>query len=159
MLRGRRSAAPEFTGEPRGLEFDSSYVEPTTGRAVPYRAQRVGAGAFVSVFAGAVSGLLGVGGGIVNVPTMNVLMGVPIRVATTTSTYMLGATAAASAVLYLSRGEVDFALAAPVVIGVVLGGRMGAALQPRVPQQALSLAFVALSLIFAVQMLLRAVNG
>ncbi len=159
MLRGRRSTAPEFTGEPRGLEFDSSYVEPTTGAAVAYRARRVGAGGIVSLFAGAVSGLLGVGGGIINVPTMNVLMGIPIRVSTTTSTYMLGATAAASAVIYLSRGEVDFALAAPVVIGVVVGGRIGAALQPRVPQQALSLAFVFVSLFFAAQMLLKVVNG
>lgn len=159
MLRGRRSTMPEFTGEPRGLEFDSSYDEPTTGDAIRYRARRVGSGAFVSVFAGALSGLLGVGGGIVNVPTMNVLMGIPMRVATTTSTYMLGATAAASAVLYLNRDEVDFALAAPVVIGVFLGGRVGAIFQPRVPQQALSLVFVALSLFFAVQMLIRAVNG
>jgi uncharacterized membrane protein YfcA len=159
MLRGRRSSAPEFTGEPQGLEFDSSYVEPSTGDVTHYRARRVGLGAFVSLFAGALSGLLGVGGGIVNVPTMNVLMHIPIRVATTTSTYMLGATAAASAVLYLSRGEIDFALAAPVVIGVFLGGRVGAIFQPRVPQHALMLIFVVLSAFFAVQMLLRAVNG
>jgi len=159
MLRGRRGEVPEFIGEPSGLEFDSSYVEPTSGDAVAYRARRVGAGAFVSLFAGALSGLLGVGGGIINVPTMNVLMGIPIRVATTTSTYMLGATAAASAVLYLSRGEVDFALAAPVVIGVFVGGRTGALFQRRVPQEALILVFVVLSAFFAIQMLLRAVNG
>ena len=159
MLRGRRTVVPEFTGEPQGLEFDSSYVEPTTGDKVPYRARRVGAGAFVSLFAGALSGLLGVGGGIVNVPTMNVLMHIPIRVATTTSTYMLGATAAASAVLYLSRGEVDFALAAPVVVGVFLGGRLGAQFQRRVPQHVLILVFVVLSAFFAVQMLQRALNG
>lgn len=159
MFHGRRGAVPEFTGEPRGLEFDSSYIEPTTGAAVAYRARRVGAGAFASLFAGAVSGLLGVGGGIINVPTMNVLMSIPIRVATTTSTYMIGATAAASAVLYLSRGEVDYALAAPVVIGVVVGGRVGSAFQHHVPQHALILVFVALSAFFAVQMLLRALNG
>jgi uncharacterized membrane protein YfcA len=159
MLRGRRVAAPEIVGDAEGLEFDSSYVEPTTGAEVSYRARRVGLGGFVSLFAGALSGLLGVGGGIVNVPTMNVLMGIPIRVAATTSTYMLGATAAASTILYLSRGEVDFALAAPVVIGVFIGGRVGVAFQRRVPQQALTLVFVALSLFFAVQMLLRVLNG
>jgi len=114
---------------------------------------------FVSLFAGALSGLLGVGGGIINVPTMNVLMRLPIRVATTTSTYMLGATAAASAVLYLARGEVDFGLAAPVVIGVFCGGLVGARLQRRVPQQALIVVFILLSLFFALQMLLRVVNG
>ena len=91
---------------------------------------------------------------------MNVLMGIPIRVATTTSTYMLGATAAASAVLYLTRGEVDFALAAlRSSSACFVGGRVGAAFQRRVPQQALILVFVGLSLFFAVQMLLRAVNG
>ena len=64
-------------------------------------------------------GCSGVGGGIVNVPTMNVLMGVPIRVATATSTYMLGATAAAGAVLYLSRGQVD-----AIARGSGRGGRL-----------------------------------
>jgi uncharacterized protein len=159
MLRGRRGSAPEIVGDPDRFEFDSSYVEPTTGTEVAYRARRLGLAGFVSLFAGALSGLLGVGGGIVNVPTMNVLMGIPIRVAATTSTYMLGATAAASAVLYLTRGEVDFALAAPVVIGVFVGGRFGAAFQRRVPQHALILVFVGLSLFFAAEMLLRAVNG
>ena len=159
MLRGSRATAPEFTGEPGRLEFDSSYVEPTTGVDVRYRARHVGKGTFVSLFAGALSGLLGVGGGIVNVPTMNVLMRIPIRVATTTSTYMLGATAAASAVLYLTRGDIDLALASPVVIGVFLGGRLGSRFQRRVQQQVLSLVFVVLSLFFAVQMLMRVVNG
>ena len=159
MLRSRGRPATEVVGEPRRFEFDWSYVEPTTRTEIVYRVRRVWPGAFVSLFAGALSGLLGIGGGVVNVPTMNVLMGMPIRVATTTSTYMLGATAAASAVLFLSRGEVDFALAAPVVVGVVIGGRAGALLQRRVPQHALILAFVAIAAFFAIQMLLRAVNG
>lgn len=159
MARGRSGGESLVVGEPSRFDFDSSYVEPTTGAEISYRAQRVGAGMFVSVFAGALSGLLGVGGGIINVPTMNVLMRLPIRVATTTSTYMLGATAAASAVLYLARGEVDFGLAAPVVIGVFCGGLVGARLQRSVPQQALIVVFILLSLFFALQMLLRVVNG
>jgi uncharacterized protein len=159
MARGRRTEVASVVGEPSRFDFDSSYVEPTTGAEIPYRAQRVGAGMFASLFAGALSGLLGVGGGIVNVPTMHVLMRLPIRVATTTSTYMLGATAAASAVLYLARGEVDFGLAAPVVIGVFAGSLVGARLQRRLPQQALIVVFIVLSLFFAVQMLLRVLNG
>jgi uncharacterized protein len=159
MLRaGGRPPAP-VVGPPGRFEVDSTYVEPTTGAEVPYRARRVWPASFVSLFAGALSGLLGIGGGVVNVPTMNVLMGLPIRVSATTSTYMLGATAAASAVLYLSRGEVDLAIATPVVIGVVIGGRAGALLQRRVPQTGLSYAFVVVALFFSIQMLLRAVNG
>jgi uncharacterized protein len=159
MLRTRQGTERTYTDAPKGLDFDSSYIEPTTRALVTYRALRVGTGTVISLFAGALSGLLGVGGGIINVPTMNVVMHIPIRVATTTSTYMLGATAAASAVLYLARGDVDFALAAPVVIGVVVGGRLGARAQPHVPQQWLILAFVGLSAFFAVQMLLRVVGA
>ena len=88
---------------------------------------------------------------------MNVLMGIPIRVATTTSTYMLGATAAASGVLYLARGDID-PLLAPVVIGMFVGARVGARLSRRVPHRALSLIFVVLPAFFAIQMLWRAVG-
>jgi uncharacterized membrane protein YfcA len=158
MLRSRRAVPAELSGEPTGLEFDASYVEPTTGEAVAYRARRVGVGTAISLVAGALSGLLGIGGGVVNVPTMNLIMGVPIRVALTTSTYMLGATAAASGVIYFSRGQIDPAIAAPVVIGVFIGARIGARLQRRVPQHALQLLFVLVAAIFAAQMLLRAVG-
>jgi uncharacterized protein len=156
MLRGRRAAPVELSGEPTGFEFDSSYVEPTTGQELAYRARRIGLGTAISLVGGALSGLLGVGGGIVNVPTMNLVMGIPIRIALTTSTYMLGATAAASAVIYYSRGLVDPLIAAPVVVGVFIGARTGARLAHRLPQHALQLLFVAVAAIFAVQMLLRA---
>lgn len=159
MLRGRSRPAVEAIEPPARLEFDASYLEPTTGLEVAYRARRVGPAALVSVLAGSVSGLLGIGGGVVNVPTMNVLMGVPIRVATTTSTYMLGATAAAGAVLYLGRGEIDPLLAGPVVVGVVVGARLGATQSRRVPQTMLTAIFVAVAAVFAVQMLLRAAGG
>jgi hypothetical protein len=119
----------------------------------------VGLGAVISLGAGALSGLLGIGGGVVNVPTLNVLMGIPIRVATTTSTYMLGATAAASAVIYYSRGQVDPLLAAPVVLGVLVGARVGARLATRVSQRSLQLVFAGVALLFAAQMLWRAATG
>ena len=159
MLRARNRPPAEVAGEPAALELDATYVEPTTGETVEYRARNVGIGAVVSIFAGGVSGLLGVGGGIVNVPTLNVLMGVPIRVATATSTYMLGATAAAGAVLYLSRGQIDGLLAAAVVTGVFIGAGVGARFSRRVPRHRLSLAFTVVAAVFAVQMLLRFMAG
>ncbi len=159
MLRSRSAQVAEVIDEPGRFEFDGSYVEPTTGDAVAYRARHVAPATVVSVFAGALSGLLGIGGGVVNVPTMNVLMGIPIRVATTTSTYMLAATAAASAVLYFSRGDVDPGLAAPVVVGVIIGARGGAWLAHRLPHRALTLLFVVVAAFFAVQMFLRAAGS
>lgn len=159
MVRGRGGPVAEVPEVAGRHELASSYVEPTSGELVAYRARRVGFGAVISIFAGALSGLLGVGGGVVNVPTMNLLMGVPIRVALTTSTYMLAATAAASAVLYYSRGQIDPLLAAPVVVGVVAGAQLGARLGQRLSQRVLQLVFIAVALFFAVQMLWLAVSG
>ena len=135
--------------------FVSSFVEPTTGEEVIYRAHRLLPGTLVSFMAGNVSGLLGVGGGVINVPTMSVLMRVPIRVATTTSTYMLAATATASAVVYLASGQLDPLLAAPVALGVIVGARLGARFSMRLSQDMLRLAFVAVAAVFAVSMFLE----
>ena len=156
MLRARSRPAAEVVGEPAGWDIDASYVEPTTGETIGYRATNVGLATIVSLFAGGISGLLGVGGGIVNVPTMNVLMRVPIRVATATSTFMLGATGAAGAVLYLARGQVAPLLAAAVVVGVLAGATVAARFSRRLPREVLSALFVVVAAIFAIQMLLRA---
>lgn len=141
--------------DPAAAHWASSYVEPTSGATVDYHARRLGPGAAVSFLAGNVSGLLGVGGGVINVPTMNVLMRVPIRVATTTSTYMLAATAAASALVYIASGQLDPLLAAPVALGVMVGARVGARLSMRISQQALRLAFVGVAAVFAIGMFSR----
>ena len=159
MLFGREPVEPATVDDLGPLEFDAIYVEPRTGEEVAYRVRNFGIGSVVSIFAGMLSGLLGIGGGVVNVPTMNSLMGVPIRVATTTSTYMLGATAAASAVLYFSRGEVEAALAGAVVVGSVVGASVGARLHHLLPQRALTLIFVGVAAFFALQMLLRAMGS
>jgi uncharacterized membrane protein YfcA len=149
------TVAPAFDPDGELPGFVSSYIEPTTGAEVAYRAHRLLPGTLVSFLAGNVSGLLGVGGGIINVPTMSVLMHVPIRVATTTSTYMLAATAAASAVVYIASGLLDPLLAAPVALGVIVGAQLGARLSMRLSQDVLRLAFVAVAAIFAVGMFLE----
>lgn len=138
--------------------FVSTFRDPLTGAVVEYQARRVGLGMAISVVAGSVSGLLGVGGGIINVPTMNVLMQVPIRVAVTTSTYMLAATAVASSVIYAARGQLSPLVAAPVALGVFLGAQVGVRLAGRLPDNGLRLAFVGVALFFAVQMVQKAVS-
>jgi uncharacterized membrane protein YfcA len=155
MLRARTRPPAEVVGEPGTFDIDANYVEPSTGETVEYRARNLGLATVVSLFAGVLSGLMGVGGGIVNVPTMNVLMGVPIRVATATSTFMLGATASAGAVLYVARGQVDPIMAAAVVTGVLAGATVGARFSRRLPRETLSALFVLVAVVFAGQMLLR----
>jgi hypothetical protein len=109
-----------------------------------------------SVFAGLNSSLLGVGGGIIKVPVMHLLMGVPLRTSTATSNMMMGITATASAVIYLLRDEIDPFVAGPIVLGVFLGASMGSRLAHRVDLRILRWLFVAVLAYTAFQMTLRA---
>ena len=121
-----------------------------------YRVRRLPAGIGLSFVAGIVSALLGVGGGIVKVPAMNLVMGVPLRVATATSNMMIGVTGSASAILYLLRGDVNAFVAGPVVLGVFAGATVTSRLAHRVPVAAVRLAFVVVLLYVAVEMGMRA---
>lgn len=105
--------------------------------------------------AGMASGLLGIGGGFAKVPVMHALMGVRLPVATATSTFMIGMTAASSGWVYWARGDLSLALAAPVALGVLAGSAAGARLSRRIPNRWLRFLFVGLLLYIAAQMLWR----
>jgi uncharacterized membrane protein YfcA len=124
-----------------------------------YAIRSFGFGAAGSVGAGIVSALLGVGGGLVKVPVMHVVMGVPLRVATATSNLMIGVTASASAVIYLLRGEIDPFVAGPIAIGAFVGASAGSRTAHRIDLRLLRILFVVVLLYTAVQMVRRAVGG
>ena len=98
----------------------------------PYEPQRYPLGLAASLVAGALSGLLGIGGGPIKVPVMYIFMNVPLMVATATSNFMIGVTAAASAIVYYRRGDILVDIAAPLAVGVFLGSLLGARLAPRI---------------------------
>jgi uncharacterized protein len=123
-----------------------------------YAIRHLGRGIAGSAGAGVASALLGIGGGIIKVPLMSVGMGVPLRVATATSNLMIGITAAASAVIYLLRGEIDPYVAGPVAIGVFLGASVGSRVAHLIQLRILRMLFVAVLLYTALQMLLRALG-
>jgi uncharacterized membrane protein YfcA len=123
-----------------------------------YRPRRLGAGAGGSLGAGILSALLGVGGGIVKVPLMHLVMGVPLKVATATSNLMIGVTAAASAVVYLVRGGIDPYIAGPTAVGVFAGAMVGSRLAARIDVRILRLLFVGVLALTAAQMALRALG-
>lgn len=127
--------------------------------APAYRTRRVPAAVGGSFLAGNISGLLGVGGGLVTVPLVRLVMEAPMRVAVATSNFMIGITAAAGAYAYLFRGDVDPSVAAPVVLGVAVGATAGARLAGRIRAGWLTLVFVVVLLYVAVQMGLRAVGA
>jgi len=123
-----------------------------------YRVRRLVPSFFASLGAGIISALLGVGGGVINVPTMNLLMGVPLRVATATSNLMIGVTAVASAIIYLLRGGLDPYLAGPTAIGVFVGASVGARVAHRIDVRVLRLMFVAVLAWTSFQMARRALG-
>ena len=103
------------------------------GRWLSYRMKRTPLALSISLVAGAVSGLLGVGGGVIQVPVLNSFCGIPIRVAAATSAFMIGPTAAISAFLYLGRGDMDPAITAAVALGSLPGSLLGTTLSQKMP--------------------------
>jgi len=113
------------------LNLSSVYFDQEDQGVYRYRVERPGAGFGASAAAGVFSGLLGVGGGFIKVPAMNMLMRVPMKAAVATSNFMIGVTAAASAFIYYSQGLVNPGLAAMVIIGVFSGTNLGTRLLVR----------------------------
>ncbi|HTZ41381.1 MAG TPA: sulfite exporter TauE/SafE family protein [Syntrophales bacterium] len=124
-LRTLPSSTPGKDADPLAsrLRFDSSY--PTAEGPREYHVRRVPLGFSLMALAGMLSGLLGIGSGAVKVLAMDRAMGFPFKVSTTTSNFMIGVTAAASAGIYLNRGYIDPGLAMPTMLGVLLGALLG----------------------------------
>ncbi len=124
--------------EPAGPDgLAGTYVDGYTGRRVAYRTHRLPAGAAIAAGAGALSGMLGVGGGFLKVPAMNLVMRVPLKVAAATSNFMVGITALASLSIYVARGYVYPYPSALVAVGVMAGALGGTRLQHRSSSQRL----------------------
>lgn len=140
------------------LRLHGAYFDQKENRTIAYRVARVPLGFAVSGVAGVMSGLLGIGGGAIKVPVMNLSMGIPLKVCTATSNFMIGVTAAASAVVYFRRGDVLPFIAAPVAAGVVIGATVGSKLLGRLHTNAIRAAFVVVLLITATQMLWKGVR-
>jgi uncharacterized membrane protein YfcA len=124
-----------------------------------YTIRRLPLGLLGSGGAGVVSGLLGVGGGVIKVPIMYLVMGVPFKVATATSNFMIGVTAAASAFIYYSRGDVRLLITAPTAIGVYLGASLGTHVMRRAPSRWLIRLFSIIVFYFALMMIWKSLHG
>jgi uncharacterized membrane protein YfcA len=160
MVRGR-DPEPEDVKDPAEaaalaaeVATDSSFIAALSGPG--YRVRHLGFGAVGSLVAGVTSALLGIGGGLVKVPVMHVLMGVPLRVATATSNLMIGITASAGAIIYLLRGGIDPYVASPTAVGVFFGASLGSRIAHRIDLRILRGLFVAILLYTSWQMLQRA---
>jgi uncharacterized membrane protein YfcA len=157
VLRLGEEMPPEV--EPSGLaarlRLASSYPDARLGCEVPYAARRVPLGFVLMWGAGLVSGLLGIGSGALKVVAMDGAMRLPMKVSSATSNFMIGVTAAASAGIYLGRGDVDPTLVAPVALGVLAGAMLGARLLPRLANRQVRWIFLPVLVVIGIQTLLR----
>ena len=139
------------------LEMHGSYPGPEGIRR--YCIRRVPAGFGLMWLAGTLSGLLGIGSGALKVIAMDQVMGIPFKVSTTTSNFMIGVTAAASAGIYLKRGYIDPGLSMPVMLGVLAGSLLGTRFLVGARTRSLRLVFAAVIAALAVEMLYGSFTG
>ena len=135
----------------RKLKLNNSY--PAETGEVSYTVKNVAGGFFMMNIAGIISGLLGIGSGAVKVIAMDNIMRVPFKVSTTTSNFMIGVTAAASAGIYLKRGYIDPGLSMPVVLGVLLGAFLGSRILFKARTETLKKLFAFVILLLAIEMI------
>jgi uncharacterized membrane protein YfcA len=144
------AAAPPPATEPQPGGLEARLSGPG------YQVANLRLGTVGAIFAGVMSALLGIGGGLVKVPLMHLFMGVPLRVATATSNLMVGITASTSAIVYLLRGGIDPFVAGPTAVGVFVGAAIGSRSSHRIHLGVLRLLFVAVLLYTAFEMARRA---
>ena len=145
--------------DPLAVRLKLDGTMPTPKGPLPYHVHRVPAGFVLMFTAGVLSGLLGIGSGALKVLALDQAMRLPFKVSTTTSNFMIGVTAAASAGVYLARGYIDPGLAMPVLLGVLPGSLVGARILTRAPVKTLRIVFALVIVAMAVQMIYKGVTG
>ncbi|WP_295767731.1 sulfite exporter TauE/SafE family protein [uncultured Mucilaginibacter sp.] len=138
------------------LKLNGSY--PTKDGVVSYKLKNIGVGFSIMTVAGVISGLLGIGSGALKVLAMDTAMRIPFKVSTTTSNFMIGVTAAASAVVYLQRGYMDPGIGFPVILGVLAGAFTGSKLLARINPQTLRIIFCVAIVFVALQMIYNGIQ-
>lgn len=139
--------------------LDGHYFDPAEGKEVTYRVRRLPVASAASTVAGVLSGLLGVGGGIVKVPVLTLYCDVPMKAAAATSNFMIGVTAVASALVYYGRGDVSPFISAASVVGVFAGSRAGSMMAGRIRGTTLRRGFAVVMIVIAAQLIWKSLSG
>ena len=147
----------ELKGLAKKLNLRGDYTE-RNGQRIEYNATSPGKGLLGMVVAGLISGLLGLGSGTFKVLSMDLWMKLPMKVSTTTSNFMIGVTAAASAGIYFARGDVNPLIAAPVALGILVGSTTGTRFLIKAKNTAIRKIFALVLAASAIEMILQALG-
>lgn len=138
------------------LKLHNHYYDKALQQNVSYNVDNVYGGFGVMYGAGIISGLLGIGSGSFKVMAMDVFMKLPLKVSSATSNFMMGVTAAASAGIYLFRGDIDPGISAPVALGVLIGATVGTRIMQRLKSKTIRKLFIPILIYVSIQMILQA---
>lgn len=141
------------------LKLNGEYYDKALKKDVKYNVSGVKSGFGVMYAAGIMSGLLGIGSGSFKVMAMDVFMKLPMKVSSSTSNFMIGVTAAASAGVYLVRGDIRPDIAGPVALGVLVGATLGAKIMQYLKSKTIRMIFIPVLLYVAIQMFMRGIGG
>jgi uncharacterized membrane protein YfcA len=153
VVRSRQNNGAETTNT-QGV-LSGTYQDGATGESITYAAKNIPAILGISLIAGNVSGLLGVGGGIFKVPAMHMIAGIPMKAATATSNFMIGVTAAASAFIYFAHGQINPFIASTAALGVLAGSMTGVRISRRIHSKALTWIFAVALLGISLQLFFK----
>lgn len=156
MLRSREGSADtpvETHPLAERLKLNASYFDKRLSQVIEYKVTGIYPGWAIMYSAGILSGLLGIGGGVFKVFGMDMFMKLPMKVSTATSNFMIGVTAAASAGVYFSKGDINPLTAGPVALGVLIGALAGTRIMERLNNKTLRRLFIPILLYVALQML------
>lgn len=140
------------------LKFNNSYFDKNLNKNIKYKVKNIAGGSAIMLGAGVMSGLLGIGSGIFKVIAMDTVMKMPLKPSSATSNFMMGVTAAASAIIYFLNGTIVPEIAVPVCLGVLLGAVLGTRIMPKLNQKVLRILFIIVMLFFCFQMAIKAVT-
>lgn len=161
MLKKKGQELPENV-EPHPLAdklgLNGDYYDKVLKKKVEYKVAGVYGGFSMMYAAGVISGLLGIGSGIFKVMAMDLFMKLPLKVSSATSNFMIGVTAAASAGVYLLRGDIDPKIAAPVALGVLIGASIGTKIMQNLKSKTIRMIFIPILAYVSIQMIIKGFN-
>ncbi len=162
MLTSKRVEFPEVKeqdGLSKALGLTGSWYEPTMGKVVEYRITRLPVGIIFFALVGFIAGMFGLGAGWANVPVLNLLMGAPIKVATSTSMVIIAVNDAAAAWIYIAKGAVLPLIVVPSVVGISIGARIGAKLAVKAKPVFVKYLVMAIMLLAAALNIVKGLKG
>ena len=138
--------------------FGGEFFDHEKGNIVKYKPKNILLISIISGFAGLMSGMLGIGGGVLKVPSMNIIGKIPIRATTATSNFMIGLTAAAGAIVYVQKGYLVPLNTALILIGVTLGSKFASVKFKRIKDRKIKIIFTIFLFVIAIQMFLKGIG-